>query len=331
MTEITRRKVMAGAAAAAVLGGHSDIASAQDKLRVIVFPGMSNVPQFAAEAQGYYKKRGLDVELINTPNSTELRNGLAEGRYDIAQGGVDNAVAQVETAKVDLFIFMGGNSGLNSLFVQPEINSFDDLRGKTVAVDSPNTAFALLMYKMLDVKGIKRNEYTPKPFGGTNQRLKAMLTDKSVAAGMLSPPGSIHAKRGGLKDFGSAVSVVGPYQADAGWVLRKWGKANEDVLTRYIAANIEGMRWALNPANRPALIALMEKRLMQSNDIVTEALKIADEQKSYQVDARFDLEGFRNVLKLRAEMLGTWGGKPPAPDKYLDLSYYERALKSLKG
>jgi hypothetical protein len=28
-------------------------------------------------------------------------------------------------------------------------------------------------------------------------------------------------------------------------------------------------------------------------------------------------------------MLGTWGGKPPAPDKYLDLSYYDRALKGL--
>jgi hypothetical protein len=36
------------------------------------------------------------------------------------------------------------------------------------------------------------------------------------------------------------------------------------------------------------------------------------------------------VLKLRADMLGTWGGKPPpAPEKYLDLSYYDRALKSL--
>jgi ABC-type nitrate/sulfonate/bicarbonate transport system substrate-binding protein len=330
MGKITRREMMAGAAAVAAAGGCIETASAQTALKVIVFPGMSNLAQFAAEAQGYYKKRGLQVELINTPNSTELRNGLAEGRYHIAHGGVDNAVAQVETAKVDLFVFMGGNSGNNSLFVQPDINSYEDLRGKTVAVDSPNTAFALLLYKMLDVKGIKRNEYTPKAFGGTNQRLKAMLSDKSVAAGMLSPPGSIHAKRGGLKDFGSAVSVIGPYQSDAGWVLRSWGKANEDVLVRYIAANIEGIRWALNPANRAALTELVAKRLMQPTDIVTESLKISDEQKSYAVDARFDMEGFRNVLKLRADMLGTWGGKPPpAPDKYLDLSYYDRALKSL--
>jgi ABC-type nitrate/sulfonate/bicarbonate transport system substrate-binding protein len=304
-------------------------AQAQDKLRVIVFAGMSNIPQFAAEAQGFYKKRNLAVELIYTPNSTELRRGLAEGRYDIAHGGVDNAVAQVEDDKTDLFMFMGGNSGMNSLFVQPEINSYEDLRGKIMAVDSPHTAFALLLYKMLDVKGIKRNEYEVKAVGATHLRLEAMLKDKSIAAAMLSPPGSVGALNKGLKDLGSAVSVVGPYQSDGGWVLRSWGKANADMLVRYISANIEGLRWALNPANRPALTALAAQRLKQSPELVTASLKVADEQKAYATDARFDIEGFRNVLRLRADMLGTWGGKPPAPEKYLDLSYYDRALKGL--
>jgi hypothetical protein len=46
-------------------------------------------------------------------------------------------------------------------------------------------------------------------------------------------------------------------------------------------------------------------------------------------DARFDMQGFRNVLALRAEIEGSWGGKAPAPDKYLDLSYYEGAQKRL--
>jgi ABC-type nitrate/sulfonate/bicarbonate transport system substrate-binding protein len=303
---------------------------AQDTLKVIVFPGLSNVAQFAAEAQGFYKKRNLAVELVYTPNSTELRKGLAEGRYDIAHGGVDNAVAQVEDDKTDLFIFMGGNSGMNNLFVQPEIRSYDDLRGKTMAVDSPKTAFALLLYKMLDVKGVKRGEYQVKGVGATHLRIQAMLKDKSFAAAMLSPPGSIQAQRAGLKDFGSAVSVVGPYQSDAGWVLRSWGKANAGALVRYIAANIEGIRWALSPANKAALTELAAARLKQPPDIVTDSLQVAEKQKGYAVDARFDMEGFRNVLRLRADMLGTWGGKPPAPERYLDLSYYERALAGLK-
>ena len=43
-------------------------------------------------------------------------------------------------------------------------------------------------------------------------------------------------------------------------------------------------------------------------------------------DAKFDMEGFKAVLALRAEMEGQWGGKAPAPDRYIDLGYYERAL-----
>src|SRR5262245_58605580 len=97
-------------AATFTVAGLSGPAQAQTQLKVIVFPGLSNLMQIVAQAHGYYAKRGLAVELINTPNSTELRNGLAEARYHIAHAAIDNAVAQVETAKVDLFVFMGGNN-----------------------------------------------------------------------------------------------------------------------------------------------------------------------------------------------------------------------------
>jgi ABC-type nitrate/sulfonate/bicarbonate transport system substrate-binding protein len=321
-----RRLIVAAALAAAICG----TAQAQTSLKVIVFPGLSNLMQFAAQSQGYYAKRGLNVELIDTPNSTELRNGLAEGRYHIAHAGIDNAVAQVETAKVDLFVFMGGNNGNNSLFVRPEIKSYEDLRGKTLAVDAPNTAFALLAFKMLEEKGLKKGDYKVKPLGAPMARLKAMQDDPDVAVAILSPPQTAIAQKAGLRNLGTAVSVVGPYQSDAGWVLRSWGQANGDTLTRYIQANIEGIRWALNPANRTALTSLLMERLKQPQDIIEESLKVSVDQKGYAPDAQLDMKGFENTLKLRADMLGTWGGKPPPPvSKYLDLSYYQKALAGL--
>jgi hypothetical protein len=51
----------------------------------------------------------------------------------------------------------------------------------------------------------------------------------------------------------------------------------------------------------------------------------------YEKDAAFDLDGFKNVLKLRAEVEGQWGGHPPGPEKYYDSSYYDAALAKLKG
>jgi len=82
----TRRTIIGAAAGAAVIA-MSRAAPAQTPLRVIVFATLSNLAQFAAQTQGYYTKRGLAVDLINTPNSDELRYGLAQGRYDIAHAG----------------------------------------------------------------------------------------------------------------------------------------------------------------------------------------------------------------------------------------------------
>jgi ABC-type nitrate/sulfonate/bicarbonate transport system substrate-binding protein len=324
------RRAVIGAAALAAIMMTSGVASAQTQLKVMVFPSFTNLPLFAAQSQGAFARRGLAVEILNTPNSEVLREGLAKGEHQIVQAAVDNAVAMAEVAKLDIAIFQGGDSGMNALYVQPEIKSYEDLRGKTVIVDATDTAFALLLYKMLDVKGLKKGAYAVKPVGGTPQRLATMLNDKSAAAAMLNPPFSIQGDKAGLKSLGQAVDVIGPYQSGAGWVMRSWAQANGDVLVKYIQAYIEGMRWGLAPANRDAAIALLAERLKLPPDVVAVTYDMAvDPVRGFTPDVKFNIEGFRNVLKLRAEMLGQWGGTPPAPDKYLDLSYYERARAGL--
>ncbi len=55
----------------------------------------------------------------------------------------------------------------------------------------------------------------------------------------------------------------------------------------------------------------------------------ADPVGGFANDAKLDLEGFKNLLKLRAEIEGQWGCSPPPPERYLGLSYYERALAGL--
>src|SRR6476646_8047908 len=76
--------------------------SDSNRLSVIVVPGVQNLPMFAALAKDFYAKRGLDVEIKFTPNSDEVRTGLAEGRYQIAHSAVDNAFALKDKANVDI-------------------------------------------------------------------------------------------------------------------------------------------------------------------------------------------------------------------------------------
>ncbi len=189
------------------------MAQESSRLRVKVFPGFQNLPFFAAQAQSTFARHGLTVDLQFTQTSGELRGGLARGDLEIAHAGVDNAVAMVETAGADVVVVMGGDTGMNELFVQPSIGAVSDLRGKTVIVDAPNTAYALVLRTMLLVNGLRvGQDYTLKPVGGTFQRLDAMRDNAEYAASMLNPPFSTLAERRGLKSLGTAVSVIGPYQ-----------------------------------------------------------------------------------------------------------------------
>ena len=304
-------------------------ASAQTQVKVKMFPGAQSLPVLAAAQEGMFTKHGLKVEVLFTANSDELRDGLAAGEFQIAQAAVDNAVAMVELAKHDVVIVTGGDSSMNELFVQPDVASVRELRGQTLLVDAPNTAYALQLKKILLINGLKEGaDYTIYPIGGTSQRLRGMKENKSYKAAMLNLPFSLDAKAAGLKSMGRAVDLIGPYQANGTFVLRSWGQANRDTLERYIAGVIEGTRWSLAPANKEAAAKILATRLKATPEVAARTWELMTDPKfGIARDARFDMDGFRSVLALRAEIEGSWGGKAPLPERYVDLSFYENALK----
>src|SRR5690348_7218497 len=158
-------------------------AQAVDTVRVNAFPNAKALPLHAGVAKGIFAKHGLDVRLSFTENSTKQREGLANGAFDIAHAAVDNAVSMVDTKGLDVVIVTGGDSGMNEFFVQPYIRSFADLKGHTLVVDAPNTAYALLAKKILLKHGLQEGrDYKVKPVGRGELRLKAMAEDKTNAA-----------------------------------------------------------------------------------------------------------------------------------------------------
>jgi ABC-type nitrate/sulfonate/bicarbonate transport system substrate-binding protein len=330
---LSRRRFLAGtgaAAAAAMLPAPAVRAQALTSIKVMTFPGMTNFSIFAAQHKGLFAKHGLAVDLLYTVNSMMQRDGLAKGDYQIIQTAADNAIAMVELAKKDAVIATGGDSGFNHLIVQPEIGTLADLRGKTVVVDAPNTAFALLLYKALKIGGLNKGDYQVNSVGGTGQRLDAMKNDKANAAGIMGLPFLFQATAGGLKDMGASTKLIGAYQSDCAVVMRDWAAANSDTLVRYIKAMVEGRRWALDPSNKTEALQLLVDRLKLSDDFAARSYAIVtDPVDGMAKDARFDMEGFKNVLRLRAEIEGQWGSQPPAPEKYLDLSYYDKALAAI--
>jgi ABC-type nitrate/sulfonate/bicarbonate transport system substrate-binding protein len=304
----------------------SSFAVAQTPLRAKAFPGAQALPALAGVQQGIFEKHGIKLELLFTQTSQEQRDGLAAGDFQVAHAAVDNAVAMVERAKHDVIIVTGGDSSMNEFFAQADVRSIADLKGRTVIVDAPNTAYALQAKKILRMHGLNDGDYTLKPVGGTLFRYRAMRENKDLAASMLNPPFSIDAPNSGLKSLGRAVDLIGPYQATGAWVMRKWAAANADTLERYIAGLIEATRWAVARENKDAAVKILAERFKLQPQVAERTWEmLADPKFGLAPDARFDLAGFKNVLALRAEIEGDWGGKPPAPERYIDLTYYERA------
>jgi len=131
---------------------------------------------------------------------------------------------------------------------------------------------------------------------------------------------------GSMNEF--MIDLAGPYQGGGIFVMREWARANGPLLERFLAAYVEATRMALAPANRAQAISLIAGRLKQDPAVAERTYDEAlTKPGGLAPDAKFDLEGFKAVLQLRAEIEGQWNGKPPAPERYIDLGYYERAQK----
>jgi hypothetical protein len=109
------------------------------------------------------------------------------------------------------------------------------LRGRTLIVDAPDTAYALQAKKILLQQGLKEGaDYTVKPVGAGTYRFKAMVESKDNAAAILNLPFTVQAEELGLRSLGRTVDLLGPYQAGGAFVLRA-GRQNGETLERYLA------------------------------------------------------------------------------------------------
>jgi ABC-type nitrate/sulfonate/bicarbonate transport system substrate-binding protein len=296
-------------------------------LRVNVFRGASNLPIYMAQEKGYFTRRGITLQMLFTPNSTEQRSGLAAGRFEIAHAAVDNTVAMIEVAKADAVIVAGGDGGMNEVLVRQEINKISDMRGRTYVVDAPNTAYALIGRKILKDAGLKEGvDYKVYPLGGSEARTKGLDTPAGAAT-LLNPPWNFLAKERGAKSLGRTIDLFGPYQAQGVFVMRPWAAKNAPALERYLAAYIEGCRAAQDPSQRALALQVLARELKLTPKVAELTYtELTTPGSGLAKDCAFDMKGFRNVLALRAEIEGQWGGQAPDPARFIDLSLYNRAL-----
>lgn len=282
-----------------------------------------------AQAIGVFAKYGLQIQIPRSAagGSEEVRRWLASGELDLADYGVDNAIAMVENAGVDVILVAATDYTPTELMAQPEIEAVVVLRGKTVLVDAPNTQNALALKKILSDAGLTAaTDYVMKEAGGTGARVAAMLKQKEFAATMASGQTAVQARQGGLVSLATTANIFRPTLRYGVFTRRQWAREHSDLLIRYLAAHIEAQRWIFNPANKDKVIDTVAKQAKLSRDLAGQIYEMDMGPNGLAKDAAIDVQRFANVLKFRAEVEGSWGGKAPPPERYYDASYHAKAL-----
>src|SRR5919109_2016139 len=100
----------------------------------------SNAVWYLAQERGFYKKHGLDVDLLFIPSTTTSVSSLVAGDVQVANasgGGVASAVvAGADLVLVSCYL----NSLPYELVVQESIKSAEDLKGKSIGISRLGSA-----------------------------------------------------------------------------------------------------------------------------------------------------------------------------------------------
>jgi ABC-type nitrate/sulfonate/bicarbonate transport system substrate-binding protein len=333
-------KILFAACAAMVLAACSSAPTMQassppaqpKEVRVIVFPGGFNWPLWAGLSQGYFAREGLDVKIVNTPNSTFQLTGLAKGDFEIAMTAIDNIVAYREGQGApgvdgsDLVAVMGADNGFLKLVSVPEVTAISQLRGREVSVDALTTGYAFVLLEILERNGLVLDrDYKTVGAGGVLQRYEQLL-EKKHAATMLISPFDVLAKARGMNVLADASGSLGSYQGLVAGVRRSWARQNPQVVTGYIRAYRRSLDWLYDPANKQAALDLFLRNVPNSTPqaAATAYGVLLDPRTGFTRDARLDEAGTRTVLAMR-EKYGKPAKKMQPVASYYESRYYEAA------
>ena len=297
-----------------------------ETIKLLQFRAAYNLPVHVGIETGIFARHGLTVETEYTPGSLYLSQALREGRCDIGHTGADDIIADVESnGSSDLFIFMGLHSGLFSLVGSPDCTSVDALVGRSIGVDAKTSGFALVLERMLHAGGFARDNYELIEVGGWERRYLALLEGK-IAATLLTEPFVENALKAHCHLLARDFEMIPSYQGTCGAASRRWAGRHPERLIQYIRAYVEATQWCFQRQNRQACLEILARHSEIHGGAAEHTLAaLLDPDHGLYPTAALNLPGVTAALEVRAD-LGYLPPPIPAVEKYVDLSYYEKAL-----
>ncbi|MEE8518029.1 MAG: PhnD/SsuA/transferrin family substrate-binding protein [Dehalococcoidia bacterium] len=235
-----------------------------DKLRVSSF-GRGAVHNAAVE-KGIYAAEELEIELDVTQSSKVQLQQLIDGEWQLIHTNADNVVWWCEDNGADLLIVAALESKPGQdLVVRPEVSTYEDLRGKVIAVDAAESGFVTPLRVLLKEAGLNEgDDYTFVEFGATQGRVDAMEEGQAYA-GMINEGRDL-----GDKGLWAMDTINRLYTRYAGSiaVTREWASANEELAVRYLRTQVKATAAVQGDGWKPSFSWEGLKAMMQTRQDV---------------------------------------------------------------
>ncbi len=215
---------------------------AAEKLQV-GFPAFATAlsPPWVTADRGFWKKYGLDVDLIYLAGETTVQALIGGSVQLIIGSDPDTTIANIQGAKL-VRLGVTTNSLGSSLITQQGINSFQDLKGKTIGIAGRGlNSLELRLSQLLRENGIDpKRDVNFLSIGGAPSSRVAAIQKGVIIGAMITPPYDLAAEKQGLKIF-SKIGV--PLFAGGINTTVSFEKNNRETLIRFLKGYMEGIHY----------------------------------------------------------------------------------------
>src|SRR5574342_428972 len=198
-------------------------------------------PLWAARDGGYFKKYGLDIDLISMPSGNEGMNALIAGELEfLAIAGSTTATAAIGGADV-VALATTIDHLVASLVVVPAIQKPEDLKGKSVGISRFGTSIdtaarmAITHFKMEPIKDVSIVQ-----IGAVASNIAALRSGR-IQGAILTYPSIVQARREGFRELLNVASLGLPYASTGITVRRSLLQQRRDMVTNYVKAILEAI------------------------------------------------------------------------------------------
>ncbi len=218
--------------------------------------------------QGFYKKHGLDVEIIKT-NTTAAVQAMLAGKMQMATGAGAAAFVTATLEGAPPFVLVGSwvNVFPYKIMAHKGIKKIEDLKGKTGHVGAPfgtipDTAlrFALNRLKIDPEKDVKLVQHS----NADPASILAAMEKGEVQFGILAPPFDLIAEKRGYEMLLALPGLGIPWQQNGELTRASYLKSNRDNVVRFLRATAEASKFYFD--HKDKTIEIMKEYLGRPAD-----------------------------------------------------------------